>query len=110
MPRTPQRNISYHMQNDRVARTIYIMNTIGIGEIVKEKTYIDKEGRPALYQITDTGVAIIKDPQSNMIITCYILGFNQLLWVFGNDPIPMWLKKKVNKNERYAKEQNRWNG
>ena len=40
-----KRNCSYHISEDRLDRACYIMQTIGMGEIIKEQHGIDEKGR-----------------------------------------------------------------
>ncbi len=102
------RQITRHMQNDRVERMLYIVNTVGMGDIIHEHTYFDRQNRPAIYQITNTGVAIVLNDKRE-VVTLYLIRMNQLVWAYRNENIPPFLRNKVRKNEqKYAKGQDLW--
>ena len=43
-----KRNITYHISEDRIDRAYYIMETVGIGEIIKEQRCFDEKGMGGL--------------------------------------------------------------
>ena len=83
-----KRNISYHISEDRLDRACYIMTTIGLGEIVKEREAIDEKGRLGYKCVTDTGVIVV------------------LNWVY-NGKVPSWMFKVVKKNAVHIIAQNK---
>lgn len=101
MPRLPQ--MTTHAQVERVERVAYILTTVGLGEIRSERLTHNQQGKLHLYQITDTGVLIVKTPEQQLI-TMFIASFDQILW-FYQGQAPAWAKNKARKNERYRKGQ-----
>ena len=99
--------MSYHCGVERKARVEYIINTIGLGQIVAERYYrsIDKikAGLEGTYTcITDTGITIIKSEDKQKIVTMYVTTQRELVQVYGGTKkIPPFLKKRVSKNETY---------
>ena len=103
---TIKRNISYHISEDRLDRACYIMQTIGIGDIVKEQRGIDEQGRVYWRCFTNTGVMLIMNEHKNRVVTLYIAEQKQVSSIFqGNTP--SWVFVLVRKNAKYAKEQNK---
>jgi hypothetical protein len=101
-----KRNISYHISEDRLDRACYIMQTIGIGEIIREQHSVDERGRGYWRCFTNTGVMLIMDEPKKMVITLYIANQDQVSSIYkGNTP--SWVFAMVKKNIKYAKEQNK---
>ena len=101
-----QRNISYHISEDRLDRACYIMTTIGIGEVIKEVHTIDEQGRGAWKCFTNTGVMLIFNEQRTRVVTLYIASQPQVSAMYkGNTP--GWILRMVKKNVAYAQNQNK---
>lgn len=101
-----KRNISYHISEDRLERAAYILTTVGMGEIVQERSKVDPQGRTSILCLTNTGVILVFNATKTKMITLYIADQKQVSWVCrGNTP--NWLFKVVKKNLPYAKEQNK---
>lgn len=101
-----KRNISYHISEDRLDRACYIMQTIGIGDIIKEQRGIDKQGRVYWRCFTNTGVMLIMNADKSRVVTLYIAEQKQVSSVYEGKT-PSWVFALVRKNMRYAKEQNK---
>lgn len=101
-----KRNISYHISEDRLDRACYIMQTIGLGEIIKEAHGVDENGRGYWRCFTDTGVMLIFNEQKTKVVTLYIASQPQVSAIFKGQT-PSWIFKMVRKNAQYAKEQNK---
>ena len=101
-----KRNISYHISEDRLDRACYIMQTIGIGDIIKEQRGIDEQGRVYWRCFTNTGVMLIMNADKSRVVTLYIAEQKQVSSIYqGNTP--SWVFALVRKNMKYAKEQNK---
>ena len=104
-----KRNISYHISEDRLDRACYIMQTIGIGDIIKEQHGTDEQGRGYWRCFTNTGVMVILNEDKSKMITLYIPNQAQVSSIYhGNTP--SWVFKMVRKNAQYAKMQNKVGG
>jgi hypothetical protein len=101
-----KRNISYHISEDRLDRACYIMQTVGLGEIIKEQHSIDEQGRGYWRCFTNTGVMLIMDERKARAITLYIADQKQVSSIYQGKT-PSWVFAMVRKNIKYAKMQNR---
>ena len=101
-----KRNASYHISEDRLDRAVYIMQTVGLGEIIKEQRCVDTQGRVSWQCLTDTGVLLVLNEQKTMAITLYIATQPKVSAMYkGNTP--SWVLKMVRKNREYAEMQNK---
>ena len=101
-----KRNASYHISEDRLDRAVYIMTTIGLGEIIKEQRNVDMHGRVSWQCLTDTGVILVLNEQKTMAVTLYIATQPKVSAMYkGNTP--SWVLKMVRKNAQYAEMQNK---
>lgn len=101
-----KRNASYHISEERLDRAVYIMQTVGLGEIIKEVRCIDERNRVSWQCLTDTGVIIILNEQKTMAVTLYIATQPKVSAMYkGNTP--SWVIKMVRKNKVYAEMQNK---
>lgn len=93
--------MSYHCRVERKDRVQHIIDTIGLGQVVKEQFT-----RERYICITDTGVTIIKSADKTKVITMYVTTYRELVAVYGGQKkIPPYLKKKVDRNQTfYTKE------
>lgn len=101
-----KRNASYHISEDRLDRAVYIMQTVGLGEIIKEQRCVDTQGRVSWQCLTDTGVLLVLNEEKTMAITLYIATQPKVSAMYkGNTP--SWVLKMVRKNREYAEMQNK---
>ena len=100
-----KRNIYYHISEDRLDRACYIMQTIGIGEVIKEQHGIDEKGRGFWRSFTNTGVMLIMNEQKTQVVTLYIADQKQVSSLYQGKT-PSWIFAMVRKNVQYAKKQN----
>ena len=101
-----KRNITYHISEDRIDRACYIMQTIGIGEVIKEERCVDEKGRISWQCLTNTGVILILSEDKKVAITLYIASQPKVSAMYkGNTP--SWVINMVRKNRKYAEEQNK---
>jgi hypothetical protein len=101
-----KRNITYHISEDRIDRAYYIMETIGIGEIIKEQRCFDEKGRISWQCLTNTGVLLVLDEKKEILITLYIASQPKVSAMYEGKT-PSWVFKIVRKNRKYAEMQNK---
>jgi hypothetical protein len=101
-----KRNITYHISEDRIDRAYYIMETIGIGEIIKEQRCFDEKGRISWQCLTNTGVLLVLDEKKEILITLYIASQSKVSAMYKGKT-PSWVFKIVRKNRKYAEMQNK---
>ena len=101
-----KRNITYHISEERVDRACYIMQTIGIGEIIKEVRCSDDKGRVSWQCLTNTGVILVLNEDKTMCITLYIAQQAKVSAMYQGKT-PSWIINMVRKNRKYAEEQNK---
>jgi len=101
-----KRNITYHISEDRLDRAVYIMQTIGIGNIIKEVHATDEKGRTSWQCLTDTGVILVLNEQKTIVITLYIASQPKVSALYEGKT-PSWVIHMVKKNRKYAEEQNK---
>jgi len=101
-------NLTSHAHYDRQARLEYIIDTIGVGKVAVSSFEIDSQNRPVNYELTTTGVIIVKN-KDNMVVTAFIAEMNQAIkiWrnVHGNKKMPTPLYTKIQQNEKVRKNQ-----
>lgn len=100
-----KRNITYHISEDRIDRAVYIMQTVGLGNIIKEVRQVDEKGRVGWQCLTDTGVLIVLDEKKEVAVTLYIATQPKVSAMYQGKT-PSWLINKVRKNKKYAEMQN----
>lgn len=101
-----KRNCTYHISEDRLDRACFIIQTIGIGEIIKEEHCIDEKGRTSWQCLTDTGVILVLNEQKTLAITLYIASQPKVSAMYKGQT-PSWVLKMVKKNKHYAQIQNK---
>lgn len=101
-----KRNCSYHISEDRIDRAMYIMETVGIGEIIKEVRQIDEKGRVSWQCLTNTGVILVMSEDKKICITLYIATQPKVSAMYQGKT-PSWVFNKVRKNRQYAEQQNK---
>lgn len=101
-----KRNCSYHISEDRIDRAMYIMETVGIGEIIKEVRQVDEKGRVSWQCLTNTGVILVMSEDKKICVTLYIATQPKVSAMYQGKT-PSWVFNKVRKNRHYAEQQNR---
>jgi hypothetical protein len=101
-----KRNCSYHISEDRIDRAMYIMETVGIGEIIKEVRQIDEKGRVSWQCLTNTGVILVMSEDKKICVTLYIATQPKVSAMYQGKT-PSWVFNKVRKNRQYAEQQNK---
>ena len=95
-------NISKHFREERLNRATYIATTVGFGEVVAEMP-----SKALVMRITDTGVILVVEPETDTLVTMYIATVEQYTYIANCVRVPKDLKKEVKHNEskNYTKEQ-----
>lgn len=101
-----KRNITYHISEERVDRACYIMQTIGIGEAIKEVRCVDEKGRTSWRCLTNTGVILVLSEDKQICITLYIATQAQVSAMYKGKT-PSWVINMVRKNRKHVEEQNK---
>lgn len=101
-----KRNITYHISEDRIDRACYIMQTIGIGEVIKEVRCVQPDGRISWQCLTNTGVILVLSEDKKICITLYIAQQPKVSAMYEGKT-PSWVINMVRKNRRYAAEQDK---
>lgn len=100
-PKNKKTKMTKHFQEERLHRAVFIGITIGFGEVVHEHLVFDNQRGYRLHCVTNTGVDIIKDPSSKVVITAYIMTVSQLKKLFDSErDIPLSLLSAVKRNEK----------
>ena len=95
--------LTRHAQEERIERLVYIAQNVGFGEkVVCEGYRIDKGTRQC---ITETGVLIVKMPDSEKMVTAYLPNLEQAGMIYKSAGLrmPDWMMRKIKKNQKYAK-------
>ena len=100
-----KRNCSYHISEERLDRALYIMQTIGIGEIIKEQPVPNDKGM-TWQCLTNTGVILVLSEDKKICITLYIASQPKVSAMYQGKT-PSWVINMVRKNRKYAEEQNK---
>ena len=97
-------NMTFHARVERDNRLEFIIDTVGIGEVICETNRPDDSyGKPVKMRLTDTGVIIVTS-QENKIITAYIATISEAIGVYREattrHELPSGLYKKIRQNEK----------
>jgi hypothetical protein len=98
-----KQEISRHIIQDRMERMVLIATTIGYGNIVREFVTDGKFGK-IRQCITDTGVMILKECETDKVITLYAITIDRLIATYRaeapNERVPQYLYKTVLNNQK----------
>jgi hypothetical protein len=98
-----KQEISRHIIQDRMERMVLIATTIGYGNIIREFVTDGKFGK-IRQCITDTGVMILKECETDKVITLYAITIDRLIATYRaeapNERIPQYLYKTVLNNQK----------
>lgn len=101
-----ERNITYHISEERIDRAVFIMQTVGIGKVIKEVHQVDEKGRVGWQCLTDTGVLLVLSEDKKICVTLYIATQPKVSAMY-NGKTPSWVLAKVRKNKHLAEMQNK---
>lgn len=98
-----KQEISRHIIQDRMERMVLIATTIGYGNIIREFVTDGKFGK-IRQCITDTGVMILKECETDKVITLYAITIDRLIATYRaeapNERVPQYLYKTVLNNQK----------
>lgn len=102
-------NLTAHARFDRMTRIEYIIDTVGIGEVIAECASHNENG--GYRRLTSTGVIIVVGNDKRTIITAFIAEPKQAAAIYLEAKkvrkMPDNLYNRVRKNEYYQKNQPR---
>ena len=87
---------TYHASEERLDRITAIAMTVGFGQVIKER----QMGEGKWYQITDTGVLIVRTPDKHSIITMWTAKMKQVAEIYGDERVPETLKNRMRANRK----------
>jgi len=102
-------NMTYHARKERCSRIDYIIDTVGIGDVIASIATTDSLGRKGFQKLTNTGVIIVLSADEHTVVTTYIATLGQACAIYKTDKnckfLPDGLYKKINNNAKYIKGQ-----
>lgn len=100
-------NMTYHARKDRMDRIEFILDNVGLGEVVAETA--SKDSRGGTIRLTSTGVIIVVSADNRTIVTTYIASVSQAIRVYSaahyTTKLPNALYKKVAANAKIIDKQ-----
>ena len=92
---------SRHALEEREDRIIWIATEVGFGQVVDTIQIYDVERSYRRVELTETGVAIIKAVDEDVIITMYLPTQRQLVkWYGSKNAVPIRLLNVSKRNEK----------
>lgn len=92
---------SRHALEEREDRIVWIATEVGFGQVVDTIQIYDVERSYRRVELTETGVAIIKAVDEDMVITMYLPTQRQLIsWYGDKNLIPIRLLNVAKRNEK----------
>lgn len=85
-----------HAGEDRLDRITAIAMTIGFGQVIKERQMEENKW----YQVTDTGIMIVRTPNKEAVITMWTASQRQVAEVYGDERVPETLKNRMRANKK----------
>lgn len=96
-----QAKLSKHAKVDRPDRILWIATEVGFGQVVDTIQIYDVERGYRRVELTETGVAIIKAVDEEIVITMYLPTQRQLAaWYNGSRFVPIRLLNVAKRNEK----------
>lgn len=97
------KNMTNHAQVDRYARLAYIIDTVGLGEIIAEIPNEDYRG--GFKRLTSTGVVIVVSKDARTIVTAYIAKLSQAEKIYrtsrNGQILSQNMARRIINNEKY---------
>ena len=92
---------SRHALEEREDRIVWIATEVGFGQVVDTIQIYDVERSYRRVELTETGVAIIKDVNEDIVVTMYLPTLRQLIgWYGDKNLIPIRLLNVAKRNEK----------
>ena len=96
-----QTKLSKHAKVDRPDRILWIVRDVGFGQLVDTIQIYDVDRGYRRVELYETGVAVIKAVDEEMVITMYLPAQRQLIgWYGDKNLIPIRLLNVVKRNEK----------
>ena len=96
-----QAKLSKHAKVDRPDRFLWIATEVGFGQVVDTIQIYDVERGHRRVELYETGVAIIKAVDEEIVITMYLPTQRQLAaWYNGSRFVPIRLLNVAKRNEK----------
>lgn len=96
-----QTKLSKHAKVDRPDRILWIATEVGFGQVVDTIQIYDVERSYRRVELYETGVAVIKAVDKEMVITMYLPTQRQLIgWYGDKNLIPIRLLNVAKRNEK----------
>ena len=96
-----QTKLSKHAKVDRPDRILWIVRDVGFGQLVDTIQIYDVDRGYRRVELYETGVAIIKAVDEDMVITMYLPTQRQLIgWYGDKNLIPIRLLNVAKRNEK----------
>lgn len=96
-----QAKLSKHAKVDRPDRILWIATEVGFGQVVDTIQIYDVERGYRRVELYETGVAIIKAADEEIVITMYLPTQRQLAaWYNGSRFVPIRLLNVAKRNEK----------
>ena len=96
-----QAKLSKHAKVDRPDRILWIATEVGFGQVVDTIQIYDAERGYRRVELYETGVAIIKAADEEIVITMYLPTQRQLAaWYNGSRFVPIRLLNVAKRNEK----------
>jgi hypothetical protein len=94
-----------HAKVDRLDRLVKCVELIGVGDVILTAENENDVRRGVKRQLTSTGLVLIVNSQSNILITGYMGNLNQVVAIYrenGIEKMPNSMHKQVKRNnEKY---------
>ena len=96
-----QTKLSKHAKLDRPDRILWIVRDVGFGQLVDTIQIYDVDRGYRRVELYETGVAVIKAVDEEMVITMYLPAQRQLIgWYGDKNLIPIRLLNVAKRNEK----------
>jgi hypothetical protein len=97
--------MTYHAKEERIDRLVKCVELIGVGDVILTASNEEETRRGVKRQLTSTGLVLIVNAQSNILITGYMGNLNQVVAIYrenGIERMPNSMHKQVKRNvEKY---------
>lgn len=97
--------MTHHAREERIDRLVKCVELIGVGEVILTASTEEETRRGVKRQLTSTGLVLVVNAQSNILITGYMGNLSQVVAIYrenGIERMPNSMHKQVKRNvEKY---------
>ena len=97
--------MTYHAKEERIDRLVKCVELIGVGDVILTASTEEETRRGVKRQLTSTGLVLVVNAQSNILITGYMGNLSQVVAIYrenGIERMPNSMHKQVKRNvEKY---------